>query len=398
MKLNSDSASFLRSFVEHCYNQGFTEKQASALLDIYIKKDLLENSPEYAAGVKEALEKSAVNIPSWVLKGLGAATAGGLVGAASPDSWTPQQKLLAGIGAGTAAGASMAGLKNPKAVGSFFRNLIPAGASKTKNVVDAAGRVLGPKAELQLSRPFKALGDAITGISNSKTIGKGLAYGGAAGLGAYGAGSYLEAKQGPTIRKPSFLGIGSPAGGSSAPSPFSYVPQDIRTAGGAGMAAGTVNNLPAEFNTKRDRLKAIELQSAEINNKLISLRPDTRNPEQYAEYFKLKDLSKSLMKEKVFLTLDLKKNFKYLEDIQRNMHSDATRAYDVASKNVERLGNQYEFNKNMLDKADRGNWLAKIYNNIFNTQNRVQTLNEQYARNKQLLEEAQNARNLNFLQ
>lgn len=395
--LNSEHPEFIKAFVEYCYDQGLNEKQAADLLDTAVKRDMLDNSPEFHDGLQEGVAKSAMmnkalKLPAPLWKTLGAAGAGGATYTMAPEGMSPEQAMGAGIGTGLGVGGLLLAAKNPAAAGKFLTGMVPYGRTG-KTLISPSGVVTQHRG-LRPFKPLATMGKAITHKDTPKFLGRGLGYGTALGAGGYGAAK-LDGG-GSDVLKPWYLREDEGGGGGAAAEtdpndPFGYVPAHIRAKaegrpapGPGGEAAGPA----ATVQQGRRDLQVIEQQMLRLGKQIEIAKANANTPTGYMQLRNLRDQQKALFRQRIMLNKSIRGALDTMDTDIDAWQSSARDTLGSAARRGERLDSSFQ---RVRDSLESSNPLVGLWNRATGAEERLRRIEAESRRNQALMDQANEA-------
>lgn len=395
----SSNTDFIAAFVETCYAQGFNEKQASALLDTYIKVELCKSDPDFVAGIQEEFNKSAT---AWHhLKGLGKAmfsgasrhpglstalAGGAAAGAMAPEGWAPDN-YAGGAGIGALGGSVLGAL-----------------ATRGRGLGSSLGNI--GKAITQGGLGRTVIGEGAKLISNPKVL-RNTGLGVAAGLSSVGADKFMDA--GLQIggfnlfgRKPAIpVSAGAPSyysGGGVNPAgqgmsdPF-QLPSEVFSRSGGSAAVGGLAAGEAVIQNKRNEIVSLNQQIQQIEASM----PLGNNPSSFAQRQALQAEADNLKMRRNLMNKEIFNLENSINQDKYRMIDTAAQQTELASRGLSSAQNEFETLRRRQSMENQGGImgpLTKLYNMISGAKGRLAELDPIYSGYQQQLDEANKLRQL----
>lgn len=389
----ADSPEFVESFVKHCFDKGFTEKQAAHLLHIAVVDELAASGDEhFQEGLTQGYVKQAVNPVPYLLKlprgltnkTLGTAVAGGAGGAMFGD---PEGSTMGNIMTGAGMGAGLHMAAGPMFKGKNFSKFLSGMNPLTKAGPGASKGTIG----VNLLKPFETMGKAVTTKGVLPALAKGTAFG-ALGGGAYslGAGAGIGGGVGLGLGSvpdssnflPSYMQGGGAGNGAAGPPggrdifsmPPSLKDYYANTGNGRGYGGGMGAAGVLGFNPISD-LKGSRAEQANIDSQLNTLnmemsKLDPTNPMAAIQRIELNKRMAKLQAARNSSQRDMEKALAAIQSDSSKHRSSSADAEASASKSIARLqkeltGNEADYNAgnsssmyNMWNKINPMNWTS----------------------------------------
>lgn len=372
-QLVSESIEFIEGFVDECFKRGFTEKQASEMLDTAIRLELFKSSdPDFHKGFQQATKAAnfatdpSTGPMEGVLKGMGLAGLGSLLipaltrGRVRPGQLFGQGARFAGRGGDAARQATLTRRFNNahrKDIGlvNFMRN-----ANPFKRVVKPGSRF-----NIQPGAPFRAIGKGLGNITplQLQAMGGTLAAGGLTGLGvgltnmARGTAGFADhaARRwlpyyagGPQPSLSDGGGAGRGGGGVdlfTAPSTLKdyYSRTASGVAAGAGaMLGGSMSSAdsPLAFiRAGQSQLKEFDRRIEQLNSEIQRAGADPSGMLQAA----------NARRELGRLNRERNRVVNQLQDSAVSLHSDQTKFHEAAALDHARAGRLADYNQGVAN-------------------------------------------------
>lgn len=366
---------FIKSFVETCFNHGFTEKQANDLLQTYAKSEFYLTDKNFKDGVDEGMKSASL------LRNLAIPAALGLGGAALAPSGILPENWTGGLATGGALGGAL-GLLATRGRGlggalSRMGRALSSGGVGRQSAKELARLASNPSLLKGMARGSLAGGAA---VATNKALNEGV----------YIPGRYpmFEASTGV----PSYIqnsGVGGAPGSGQKLDPFDLPPEimaDIR--GGAQGAAGVSPGMGQITNQRQ--------QIVDLNNQIQNLErnlPLASNPSDAARRQQLQTQIDNLKMQRNMMTTNIMQAEEQMNRDRYNIADSAARRQEAAAQGLQSSQTEFENLRRRQQFAQGGGFLGglmDIYNRVSGAQGRMAELDPIYSGYMKQLQDAQN--------
>lgn len=388
--INSAREEFLTSFVQTCYEQGFTAKQASELFETYMNFDLASNSEHFNAGFKEEMDKQAGLMQALKTLGTSAgnlalkhkgivapAVAGAGLAAAGPAGLIPEDwKGSAGLGAGLGGGAAL---------------LMQLLGGRGRGLGSALARLGGAVRRGGVGRTALGLGGSL--LTNKGML-KGVGRGALAGAAATGTAALMNKGINIPGRYPNMPAMQAAmpqgggeyygGGGGGGFNPFG-LPSDIaqeaeaynQPMGGAPAASGMFAAQQNAISGYKSQLNDLDAQIQTMQSSL----PSANNPAAYAQRMQAQQHLDNLKAQRNLAVRAIEQQEKQLQDQRSSMTSNALQQQMLAQQGMGSAQEEFDNLRGYQQAAQGGGLmggLAGVYNKLRGTDKRIAELAPMY--------------------
>lgn len=380
---------FYKSFVSVCYENGLNEKQASTLLDEYIKINLYKNNTHFAESLVNTITKES-SVPAAfgnLLKAIG-----------SSAIKNPKVSLPIGLGVAGAAltpkgilpddysGGAMAG----GAAGGLLGLL----ASRGKGILPFLG---GASKALTRGGTGRFLVKNIAGLAASPNLWKGMSLGALGGVANVGAGKLIDKITGAYPNLPPALSpqvnrnnVNSSVADSGYFNPYD-LPNEIM-ARNSGIQSNSVGSGVNPIDSLKQELVNTENKINELHGNL----PLANNPNSYSERLHMQSYIDNLKQQRSNIVSTISNLEMQQANNNRLALSNSLERQNLASTGLNSY--QTEFNNLMRrQKIEQGGGvggaLMGLYNRITNLPSRLEAIAPGYRMYDAALNQAQQDQN-----
>lgn len=370
---------FYKSFISVCYENGLNEKQASTLLDEYIKINLYKSNTHFAESLVNTITKES-SVPAAfgnLLKAVSLPIGLGVAGAAL----TPKGILPDDYSGGAMAGGAAGGLLG----------LL---ASRGKGILPFLG---GARKALTGGGTGRFLAKSTAGLAVNPSLWKGMSLGALGGVANVGAGKLIDNISGAYPNLPPALSpqINRNNVNSSVSDNGYFNPYDLPNEIMARNSGIQSNSLGAGVNPI-DSLKQELVNTENKINELQGNLPMANNPNSYSERLHMQSYIDNLKQQRSNIVATISNLEMQQANNNRLALSNSLERQNLASTGLNSY--QTEFNNLMRrQKIEQGGGvggtLMGLYNRITNLQSRLEAIAPGYRMYDAALNQAQQDQN-----